>query len=282
MLKIKLYFFLITLKTIFCGCNDHVGNESFRQENEKYKITKVGVLNSKINESSGLEIGSTDTTFYTMNDGTWNEIYEINQTGDLLQTHQIQGSKNQDWEELAKDNKGNLYIGDVGNNNNTRKDLKIYITNLASSKDSLQTITFNYEDQKKFPPCKQEKNFDCEAFFWFQDSLYLFSKNRGYKTEKLYVIPAKAGNYTAKVCHKTKLKGMVTAADINPEGNKFALLTYGYIYIFDVINKQINFSSPRSCIKFSKAKQAEGLVFINNDDFLISNEESYLFKVKKK
>jgi hypothetical protein len=110
----------------------------------------------------------------------------------------------------------------------------------------------------------------------------LFSKNRGNKTEKLYTIPAKPGKYVAQNTALIELKGMVTAADISPDGSKFALLTYGYIYLFNVLNQQINFSSPRACIKFSKAKQAEGIVFINNDDMLISNENQYLFLAKKK
>ncbi len=282
MLKLKLYFFAIALKTMFCGCNDHLGNEPFRQQKEQYKITKVGMLPNQINESSGLALGNTEGTFFTMNDDTWNEIYEINQSGKLIKTHVIAGSKNCDWEELAKDTSNNLFIGDIGNNNNQRKDLKIYITNLASHEDSLKTITFRYEDQKDFPPLKKDKNFDCEAFFYFKDSLYLFSKNRGNKTEKLYTIPAKQGNYVAKNIAQIKLKGMVTAADISPDGSKFALLTYGYIYLFNVLNQKINFSSPRACIKFSKAKQAEGIVFINNDDMLICNENQYLFLAKKK
>jgi hypothetical protein len=267
---------------MFCGCNDHLGNEPFRQHQEKYKITKVGMLPNKIKESSGLELGNSEGTFFTMNDDTWNEIYEINQSGKLIQTHTIVGSRNYDWEELAKDTSGNLFIGDIGNNGNRRKDLQIYICNLAADKDSLKTIRFNYEDQKDFPPIKKEQNFDCEAFFYFKDSLYLFSKNRGNKTEKLYTLPAKPGKYVAQNTAKVKLKGMVTAADISPDGSKFALLTYGYIYLFNVLNQQINFSSPRACIKFSKAKQAEGIVFINNDDMLISNENQYLFLAKKK
>lgn len=267
---------------MFCGCNEHVGNESFRQKKEKYKIEKVGFLAKEIDESSGLEMGNTDSTFFTMNDDTQNEIFEVNKKGKLLKTFPIVYSSNIDWEDLTKDDKGNLYIGDVGNNNNARQNLKFYVTNLQKQNDSIAEIAIQYEDQSSFPPSKKELTFDCEAFFWYQDSLYLFSKNRGNHTEKMYVIPAKPGKHVAKLAQTTKLKGMVTAADISPDGTKFALLTYGYIYLFDIVDKQINFKYPRTCIKFSRAKQAEGLVFVNNNDMLITNENRYMFLVRKK
>lgn len=282
MFKVKLYFFLIAIKTVFCGCNEHVNGESFREKKEKYKITKVGFLNDKIKESSGLEMGNTDTTFFTMNDDTYNVIYEVNQTGKLINSFHINNVSNVDWEELAKNKNGDLFIGDFGNNKSRRANLKIYIVNLKNNKDSLQTITFDYADQTDYSPSKKGLNYDCEAFFSFKDSLYLFSKNRSSHKERMYVIPAKAGDYSAEVNQTIKLKGMVTAADISPDETKFALLTYGYIYLFDIVDQKINFNHPRSCIKFSKAKQAEGLVFINNDDMLVSNESQYLFLVKKK
>ena len=281
MFKIKLYFFLISIKTFFCGC-DHIGNESFRQQKEKYKIEKVGKLPPIVRESSGLEIGNSDSTFFTMNDDTESEIYEISKAGKLINTFPIRDSKNLDWEDLCKDDKQQLYIGDFGNNFNNRKNLHIYITNVLNQDTKTEKIHFSYEDQLQFPPHKKDANFDCEAFFYFNDSLYLFSKNRGNKIEKLYSLPAKKGDYVAQIKHTTKLSGMVTAADISPDKTKFAILTYGYIYIFNIVNQQINFKNPRSCVKFPKGKQAEGLIFINNDDMLVTNENGHIFLVKKR
>ena len=39
----------------------------------------------------------------------------------------VTGAENRDWEALAADDAGNLYIGDAGNNSNKRRDLAVYI-----------------------------------------------------------------------------------------------------------------------------------------------------------
>ena len=282
MFKAKIFFFLISLKTIFCGCNEHIEHKNYRPNKEKYKIEKIGFLDNKISESSGLTYGNSNDTYFTMNDDSDNKIYEVNQKGKLLNTYTIPDVQTMDWEELTKDSVENLYIGNFGNNYNTRKDLSIYKTKLKEKNIKTEKINIAFAEQTAFPPIKKQMNFDCEAFFWYRDSLYLFSKNRGEAVENMYVISDKPGNYTLTPKTHTKLKGMVTAANINPQKTRFALLTYGYIYIFDIVNGQISFSHPRCCIKFTKGKQSEGLLFINETDMLITNEGGHIFLASKK
>ena len=83
-------------------------------------------------------------------------------------------AKNHDWEDLASDKSGNLYIGDFGNNENKRKNiviLKVMNDSLKSSGgiDVLE-ISFFYSEQKQFPPVKNKMHFDCEAFFHYNDN----------------------------------------------------------------------------------------------------------------
>src|SRR5690606_27886387 len=129
---------------------------------------------------------------------------------------------------LAKDENGNLYIGDFGNNSNKRKSLRIY---KVSEQNMMltDTITFTYPDQKEFPPPKPARNFDCEAFLWHNNNLYLFTKNRGEsKYTKLYKLPDSGGTHTAQLLDSIETNTMITSADISPNSKQFALLGNGF------------------------------------------------------
>lgn len=136
--------------------------------------------------------------------------------------------KNVDWEDLTHDSKGNLYIGDVGNNRNARKNLRIFIYNPDSG--HLDSIQLAYPDQQSFPPAKAEDwNFNCEALVFFQDSLHLFSKNNfnGNFVCKHYVLPATPGTYIPELRDSIIIKNrVVTGAAMSTDGKTLALTGY--------------------------------------------------------
>ncbi|MFT4032803.1 MAG: hypothetical protein QM669_10315 [Siphonobacter sp.] len=239
---------------------------------------------SVVNENSGLATASGKPTFWTHNDsGGKPELYEVDMQGTLLRTLHFPALKNVDWEEVSRDERGTLYIGDIGNNQNMRRDLTIYKIPEpvldTTSQPGIGKITFQYEDQKAFPPERKEMNFDCEAFFFANDSLYLFSKNRGDHHVKLYTLPAVPGQHVAKVKDRIELKGMVTAADISPDRKTFAVLTYGKIFFFGIHQGQINFSDPLHCLKVGRG-QIEGLVYVTNNTLLMSNEQGNMYWIR--
>lgn len=275
----KILFWLFFAKIKMATCVPETNKSGFTKGKKLYDITKVGNLPNIINESSGLAKIKNKSTFYTHNDGGGKaELYEIDNSGNLITTLQIPNITNIDWEDLAYDKLGNIYIGDFGNNTNQRKDLTIYKFQPNNS-EKIEKITFRFSDQKEFPPQKKDMNFDCEAFFWANDSLFLFSKNRGEKSVKMYKIPSLSGDYIAEPAANIFLKTNITSADISPSGNQFALLSYGKIFLFGVENNQISFSKPQFCIKAS-LKQSEALSYIAENEILITNEQKEVFVVK--
>jgi hypothetical protein len=269
---------MFALKTVFCTCNPDKRTNGFDKVHSHYKISKIGKLPAVANESSGIA-RTQKNTFWTHNDsGGKPELYEIDSTGKLLSTKVIPNVKNLDWEDLAQDDKGTIFIGDFGNNNNTRRALTVY--KVPEGNAEAEEITFNYADQKNFPPTKDNLNFDCEAFFYHKNNLYLFSKNRSPTNPmvKIYRLPAEKGHYSLSPIDSIAIETQVTSADISPDGKTFALLTYGKILQFAIEDEIINFTNPSACFRFVK-KQAEALIFLNNTDMMVTNEQSQIFRI---
>ena len=209
----------------------------------QYKEGRIK-LPEELKEISGLEKVN-DSLLVAMNDGG-NEplLFFINLKGEILHSTRINNVVNTDWEDLTTDTNGNLYIADVGNNFNNRKELKILKINLAESlqKDSLsaEIIEFNYEDQIAFPPETAKLNYDCEGIYFSNDSLFLISKNRSKPwngVASIYGLPSKKGAYIAKKVNELPLgnggwrQHAVTAADKSNE--KLFILTYSYLIEFN-------------------------------------------------
>ena len=186
-----------------------------------YQALLLDTLAQSLEEISGLEFFNASLWAQT-DSGTPQKIYSLQpQTGEIQQQTLIVNSSNIDWEDLACDGTY-LYVGDFGNNSGDRNDLRIYkipLDELNQNAAPSELITFQYEDQTQFDPAFNQNNYDCEAFFFANDSLHLFTKRwLDYKTYH-YVLPAQAGNYTAVLCDSFDTQALITAADIDEEGN---------------------------------------------------------------
>lgn len=273
----KLYILFFAAKTLTCSCN-YENKHIFKKEKEKFSVQKVGKLPVCINENSGIVKAWQDGFYWTHNDsGGSPELYMIDAEGMVYDTLIIPDAVNIDWEDLAKDSVGNIYIGDFGNNYQNRKDFIIY----KYYNKQTQKITFHYADQERFPSV--DKNFDCEAFFWFNNKLYLFTKSwdKNNKKTKIYEVPDQPGDYALLPIASMVFNGQVTSADISPDQSKFALLTYGKTYVFGINNKQIGFNEPIRCIK-SKGLQSEGIAFETDNELIITNEQRSIYKINLK
>jgi hypothetical protein len=284
MIKLKLLVFFFAIKNFLTPCHVENKETGFKAMKKGYKIEKVGHLPDSIPESSGLEIAKEGQSFWTHGDGQCkSQLYEVDINGNALSVLPLKNASNIDWEDMAKDDKGNLYIADIGNNLNKRKNLRIYKVNVNEN-NRIDTINFSYPDQTSFPPEKDEMNFDAEAIFWCKNNLYIISKNRGVKCVNFYKVPDVKGNYVAELfINGIYLNSMITAADISPDKKLVALLSYGKIYFFKAEDHEGSLKLKPYFVKtFSRSKQSEALVFVNNTDLLISNEQGELFLVRKK
>jgi hypothetical protein len=192
-----------------------------------YLLQELAVLPPQIDESSGLAfVNGKLWTHNDSGDNAW--LYRIDPvTGALLQTVTVINAQNQDWEDLANDDTY-VYIGDFGNNPGNRTNLRIFripIAGLETGGPVAELIEFYYPDQTDFSVNVNSNNYDCEAFFFLNDSLHLFTKNWVDLQTRHYTIPAQPGMHAAILRDSMPVQGLITAADINEEGH---VLLLGY------------------------------------------------------
>jgi outer membrane protein assembly factor BamB len=243
-------------------------------------LQPVGELQGGVPESSGLAHGGRPGTFYTNGDaGNSPILYLINEQGELLGQRELP-VPNVDWESLADDGQGTLFVTDAGNNDNSRRDLAIYRVN-PSQPDQVGKISFRYPDQSAFPPPKDERNFDCEASLWHAGKVYLFTKDRAQQsTSKVYSVPDQPGSYTAELITKLRVSGEVTDADLSPDGRQLALLGREELYIFEGRDLAGALQATPKTVSLKGAGQTEGILFLDNGTLLISTEQGALYRYK--
>jgi len=248
------------------------------------QLTLIADLPKDLKEVSGTEIVPKSALIWMVNDGgNTPTLFGLNSQGKIIKEIYIR-AKNHDWEDLASDEKGTIYIGDFGNNFNERKNLSIIIVEqneLDEKKAEVEEIEFKYPNQHQFPPKKEEMYFDTEAFFYFKSSLYILTKSRvsgNYGKTTLYKIPAKKGKYTAEIVAEfencSDLECWITSADISPNGKKVALLSQKNVLIFSDFKEDKFLSGQVTTINLTHRSQKESITFKDNNTLLITDERS--------
>jgi hypothetical protein len=252
------------------------------------KLTILHSLPSQLEEISGIEMASEGTLLWAVTDsGNEAKLFLYNpERNTIVSSIAIANGKNRDWEDIAVDTDGTVFIGDFGNNNNLRKNLTIYAVPDAIHQkegDVEAVITsFRFEDQTKFPPKKKDRNFDVEAFVHFQGNFYLFTRNRSSNfdgTTKLYKVPAKEGNFTATlidtyVTCDDEDDCMVTGAAMDPTTGTLALLSYNKVWLFSAYTEDHFFDGTLKKIKLEHSSQKESICFLNSNTLLIADEQN--------
>ncbi|WP_309383577.1 hypothetical protein [Cerasicoccus frondis] len=255
-------------------------------------LKEIGELPRAVNESSGLARGSAPGVFWTLNDsGDRARIFAIDAFGNLVGKAgaagvAVEGARNQDWEDLASDFRGNLIIPDVGNNNNRRRNLTLYRVpepDYATATSATPTAVWpiHYPEQWEFPPAMN--NFDCEAVFVAQGKIYLLMKHRADRDAALYRLdsPREDKSNALTLVSKANLREMVTGAASWNDGEQVAVLTYSGIWLFTPPAGDADqlFAGEVAWLPI-RAAQCEAICFLDADTLLITNEQREVFHVR--
>ena len=240
------------------------------------RFQKVCTLPSPVTESSGLVVVNANA-FWTLNDsGNDPVLYHFDSTGNLLQSRPLTNATNTDWESLT--HKGDtLFIGDFGNNLNSRTNLGFW--EVPPDSQTATFLPFAYPDQAHFPPPHSNWNFDAEGSFYWEGSLYWFSKTRVRNPAytKLYRMRA-APEAKAELLDSFQIDGMITGADISQDGRTVVLMSYGKAYRLQPFNPQKLAAITIQSISLPKT-QTEAIAFLNERVCYMTDEQANLYKL---
>jgi hypothetical protein len=271
-----------------CNKNAHQATATPVADKPAAKIIVEGKhsLPGQLQESSGLCY--TDGSLWSFGDsGNPNAIYKIDSaTGAILQTVTIANYPNIDWESMTADSLY-LYIGDMGNNDGNRTDLKILrikkadlLSASAQVSVMADSLKFSYTDQTSFS-YNSNTNFDCEAMVAVGNNLYVFTKDRGDLKTRCYMLPKSPGTYAVSPVSGFDVSGRITDAAYNRATGELALLGYmsqkdnSFIWFFSNYpgDHFFAYSSRRVTIgRSSDEWQTEGLDYISPTRLLLSCE----------
>ncbi|WP_422929989.1 hypothetical protein [Singulisphaera sp. PoT] len=203
-------------------------------------LEPLGKLDHRpIKEASGIvESRRFPGIFWVHNDsGNAPSLYAVKRDGTLVREYAV-AIPNIDWEDIAIDDAGHLYIGEIGNNG-TKLPLRVIyqVDEPDPSKASagplkvLKTSFYQFADK--------DSRFDAESLFIDRGRTLVISKHRDEKVAELFNVPFDPpGKLLSPVIPESlgKLPGFrepATGADLTPDGKRLAVCSYQVSRVYE-------------------------------------------------
>lgn len=278
--KVFIVAFLLLIASIFMGV------QAYRlwQLNNTHFID----FDPKLTEVSGIEFDKAQWLWAINDGGNSPKLHQLSADGEIKRSITITNAKNKDWEDLTQDDFGHFFIGDFGNNNDIREWLTIYkIENpidIKGSTTEAEIIKFTYPDIIASQHSETDKKsfYDVEAFVYFKNGLYLFTKNRQIPFDgktRLYRIGDHAANHKAEfisefvTCKTIRELCWITSAALSPDRTKLVLLDSERLWLFENWQKDDFFSGDVYQIDLGIVTQKEAVTFFDNNTIIFADEK---------
>jgi hypothetical protein len=271
------------------GCTDRLAknyNQSATVNDGSCKYNPANIaplgslkLDNVLSETSGLILWN--NLLWTHNDNADTNIYSLDTLyGSIVRSYPLNKITNTDWEEISQDD-DYIYIGDFGNNSGNRKDLKIYRAaknSILNNSALFDSICFSYSDQTDYTPDVNETDFDCEAFFVSEDSIFLFTKQWVSKETRIYSLPKEPGNHIAKSRSSLDVNGLITGVVYLEEKKIIVLSGYSkmldpfFFLLYDFRGTDFFEGNKRKIEVLLPYHQIEGITTADGIKYYVTNE----------
>lgn len=199
------------------------------------KATEIArITDRRVSEASGIVASRRfPGVYWTHNDGDDNRLFAIRRDGSVIGFAKLDVNVH-DWEDIAIDDDGYLYVSDTGNNSGNRKHLMICRVRepdpnkLAGRK--MRTLKVDESWKVHFPG----EPFNCESLFVWRGEFYLISKLAAGTQAEVYRFDPKGKTPEMRKVATLPIDQPVTAADISADGNELAVLAHGALWIFQI------------------------------------------------
>lgn len=233
-----------------------------------------------IRESSGLVVSRQhEGVYWTLNDsGNPDVIYATGLDGKLIKEFRVIGGKNRDWEGMGIDDKGQLWIGGIGNNSRERDDLRLYVLPEPDPFGPYSTVTVT----ATYPYAYPNANVDAEGLFIHDGLPHIISKE--YERAVLYRYTKLTPDEPHVLERVGELAGgayRITGASLSDDATMLAAVTYDRLWIY-------HSSRPISLVNLVRSKPwtlphdfgVEACAF-KGDELILTNERRSIFLLPK-
>ena len=232
----------------------------------------------RIVESSGVVASRRYTNvLWTHNDGGGPKkqvLYAIDREGNTHAAIPVTSVTFNDWEDLAIDDAGHLFIGDIGNNDAKRDTLAVYEIDEPDPTVGAGPVSPKRRWKLTFP----EAPSDCESLFVWKDYGYVISKLFHNARAQIFRFPLKETNepLTLELVATTKIESPVTGADISADGNLLGLVAKNGAYVYRIDGDVARVSEIEPYHTRCKDEHIEGCCFVP-DGLLATSERRTIF-----
>jgi hypothetical protein len=256
----KLLWSVLLCVTSACSAQpgDAVKSQAVAKE-----VSQVGrIEHPLITESSGIVWSRKNPeVFWTHNDGGGRKqvLYAITRAGKSLAEFRVTGATLEDWEDIASDFQGHLFLSDTGNNDLKRTEVAVYQVDepdVTKAPNGLVNITRTW--RLRFP----QKPFDAESLFVWGDFGYVITKVSGDAKAELYRFKlATADTQTFERVTELKIDSPVAGADISSDGALLGIVAKNGAYVLKINGDLANASKKPHHTKFKHDKM-EACTFV--------------------
>jgi hypothetical protein len=266
-------------------------------------LEEVGAVPDELRESSGIVVSRTQPgVFWSHNDsGDGPNLYAIDISGRLLARVTVTNAMARDWEDISSgpcpagggtagpaQPSACLYVADIGDNNEVRREVTIYI--VAEPKidgsDASPTVT-----ARSFNLRYAEGPTDAEAIGVRPNGdITLVSKGRRGAID-FFIIPADtvtralASNETVTaryngntgITPESRTGRLATAAAVSPDGMTLAVRTYYEVYFYGLVIERGEShwrDLGRPCSLGDAEPQGEAIDFLDDNTLLLTSERA--------
>lgn len=244
-------------------------------------IEKVGRLDDPaIREASGIVASRVHPGIFWVHNDSGNppELFAVRRDGSLVRKYRV-GVPNVDWEDIAVDDQGHIFLGDIGNNFARLPLRAIYrLDEPDPSKEAKGPLKATLSSFYQFP--SKAGRFDAESLFIDGGKAVVISKNLDGKAAELFMIPLDPPGTLLKPTLPVRLgklpkfKEPATGADLSADGRLLAVCSVNLLRVY---GREGDHWKLLDAFSF-RLSQVEAIAW-DGEDLLLADEGRDLFRV---
>lgn len=229
----------------------------------------------EIRESSGVAASRRfPGVFWTHNDsGNAPALFAMTREGKLIQRFTV-AVPNVDWEDMAIDGDGFLYLADIGNNARDRREVPVYRIAEPDPRAAGSDVEPLKPDRTWRLTFPNDEPFDAEALMTLAGQGYIISKlsiGGGHGLYRFRLTNEDSTQLLERIA-TLSIRSAITAGDISPDGRQLAILTVSGPSLFQIDGDPAKAAAPATWSTIFLDPIAEAICF--TDTALLATSES--------